>query len=179
MKFPPLLKLGCIYMKKIAIIINGAGGVGKDTLCDIAARYFKVINVSSITPIKEIASNYGWNGEKDARSRKFLSDLKRVFIDYNDLPTTYLYEQYKAFLDSDNEVYFAHIREGVEIDKLKKLIGQGCITLLVERQTENNEWGNASDDEVRNYQYDYVFDNNKSLAETEQEFITFLKGLLA
>ena len=165
-------------MKKIAIIINGAGGVGKDTLCDIAARYFKVTNVSSITPIKEIAANYGWNGEKDSRSRKFLSDLKRVFIDYNDLPTNYLYEQYKSFMDSDSEVYFAHIREGKEIDKLKNMIGAGCITLLVERQTGNNEWGNASDDEVRNYKYDYVFDNNKSLAEAEQDFIAFLKGLL-
>ena len=107
-------------MKKIAIIINGAGGVGKDTLCDIAAKYFKVTNVSSITPIKEIARNHGWNGEKDARSRKFLSDLKRVFIDYNNLPTNYLYEQYKSFMDSDSEVYFAHIREGEEIDKLHK-----------------------------------------------------------
>ena len=165
-------------MKKIAIIINGAGGVGKDTLCAIAAKYFKVINVSSITPIKEIAANYGWNGEKDARSRKFLSDLKRVFIDYNDLPTNYLYEQYKVFADSDNEVYFAHIREGEEIDKLKNMIGDGCVTLLVERQTGNNEWGNASDDEVRNYQYDHVFDNNKSLVEAEHDFVAFLKGLL-
>ena len=102
-----------------------------------------------------------------------------MFIDYNDLPTNYLYEQYKAFVDSDNEVYFAHIREGEEIDKLKNMIGEGCITLLVERQTGNNEWGNASDDEVRNYNYDHVFDNNKSLVEAEQDFIAFLKGLLA
>ncbi|MBE6949510.1 MAG: hypothetical protein E7456_06655 [Ruminococcaceae bacterium] len=165
-------------MKKIAIIINGAGGVGKDTLCDIAARHFKVVNVSSITPIKEIAANYGWNGEKNAKSRKFLSDLKRVFIDYNDLPTNYLYEQYKAFVDSDNEVYFAHIREGEEIDKLKSLIGEGCVTLLVERQTGNNEWGNTSDDEVKNYKYDHIFDNNKPLDEVEKDFIAFLKGLL-
>lgn len=166
-------------MKKIAIIINGAGGVGKDTLCDIAARYFKVINVSSITPIKEIASNYGWNGEKDARSRKFLSDLKRVFIDYNDLPTKYLYEQYKAFMESDNEVYFAHIREGEEIEKLKNMIGEGCVTLLVERQTGNSEWGNVSDDAVRNYNYDYIFDNNVALFEAEEAFIELLEELLA
>ncbi len=62
------------------------------------AKNYKTVNVSAITPIKEIASNYGWNGEKDAKSRKFLSDLKRAFADYNDLPTHYLYEEYKAFM---------------------------------------------------------------------------------
>lgn len=36
-------------MKKIVIIINGNGGVGKDTLCDFAAEKYKVTNVSAIT----------------------------------------------------------------------------------------------------------------------------------
>ena len=48
-------------MKKAVIVINGAGGVGKDTLCDLAAKHFNVYNVSSITPIKEIASLCGWD----------------------------------------------------------------------------------------------------------------------
>lgn len=166
-------------MKKIAIIINGAGGVGKDTLCNFAAKSFKTVNVSAITPIKNIAREHGWNGEKDAKSRKFLSDLKCAFVEYNNLPTSYLYEQYKAFMTGDAEVFFAHIREGSEIDKLKHLIGNNCITLLVERHTGNTKWGNASDDEVKNYKYDYVFDNNKSLHEAEQEFNRFLKRLLS
>ena len=42
-----------IIMKKTVIVINGAGGVGKDTLCEFAEKHFKVMNVSSITPIKE------------------------------------------------------------------------------------------------------------------------------
>ena len=46
-------------MKKLAIVINGAGGVGKDTLCDFAAKHYKTLNVSTITPIKEIAADYG------------------------------------------------------------------------------------------------------------------------
>lgn len=29
-------------MKKATIIINGAGGVGKDTLCELAAKHFSV-----------------------------------------------------------------------------------------------------------------------------------------
>ena len=42
-------------MNKIVIIINGRGGVGKDTLCDFAAKHYKVENISSITPIKDLA----------------------------------------------------------------------------------------------------------------------------
>ena len=34
-------------MKKTAIIINGRGGVGKDTLCELAEKHFKVTNLST------------------------------------------------------------------------------------------------------------------------------------
>ncbi len=166
-------------MEKVVIIINGRGGVGKDTLCDLAAKHFKVKNISAITPIKEIAQNYGWNGQKDSKSRKFLSDLKRVFIDYNDLPTKYLYEQYRNFLEDDNQFLFIHIREKEEIEKLKKLIDIKCLTLLVQRnQNDIKKWGNASDDEVENYDYDLCYNNDRSLIETEKEFVAFLEELL-
>lgn len=166
-------------MDKIVIIINGVGGAGKDTLCNLAAKHYKAKNISAITPIKDIARNYGWNGEKDAKSRKFLSDLKRVFIDYNDLPTRYLYSQYKEFVESEDNILFVHIREKEEIEKFKKLVTLRCITLLVDRRTSNaTKWGNASDDEVENYQYDFSFENNKSLPIIEQEFVSFLYNLL-
>lgn len=71
-------------MKKIVIIINGNGGVGKDTLCDFAAEKYKVTNVSAITPIREIAFQHGWKGEKTPKSRKFLADLKRIFVEYRE-----------------------------------------------------------------------------------------------
>ena len=58
-------------MEKIVIIINGRGGVGNDTLCDLDAKYLHVEKLSAISPLTEIAQNYGWNGEKDSRSRKF------------------------------------------------------------------------------------------------------------
>lgn len=165
-------------MDKVVIIINGRGGVGKDTLCEIAAKYFRVKNISSITPIKEIAGNYGWNGEKDSRSRKFLSDLKRAFIEYNDLPTQYLYEQYQIFLKDENQILFVHIREKEEIEKLKNLIDQSCYTVLVRRDLKDiGNWGNASDDEVEDYPYDLYYNNDKTLPETERDFAEFLKGL--
>ena len=96
---------------KLAIVINGAGGVGKDTLCAIAAKKYRVRNVSSITPIKELAARCGWKGEKTDRARKFLSDLKRLTVEFSDLPTEYLTEQYREFLAGDEQILFAHIRE--------------------------------------------------------------------
>ena len=83
-------------MDKVLIVINGKGGVGKDTLCDFAARHFKTRNISSVTPIKEIAKAGGWKGEKDAKARTMLSDLKKVFTEYNEIKD---YDRgYKVFL---------------------------------------------------------------------------------
>lgn len=166
-------------MKKLVVIINGNGGVGKDTLCDFATESFSVRNISSVTPIKEIASQYGWKGEKDAKARKFLADLKEAFVAYNDLPFTYIKEQYQEFMKSDTEeVMFVHIREGEEIDKVKQYIKTPCIALLVTRhQHRKTCWGNASDDNVADYNYDYEYSNDKKLTEAKRDFVTFLKAV--
>ncbi len=165
-------------MKKTLIIINGRGGVGKDTLCDFAAKHFKVRNVSSVTPIKEIAKLGGWKGEKDSKARRMLSELKRVFTEYNELPTNYICEQYRAFLESDEEILFAHIREPKEIDKLKAALPGVCKALLVTRDNHTKSWGNASDDEVDNYDYDLYYRNNLPLNEAEKDFAEFLRKSL-
>lgn len=52
---------------KCIIVINGAGGVGKDTLCDFASKYYKTMNVSSVDPIKEAAYILGWKGTKQLK----------------------------------------------------------------------------------------------------------------
>ena len=162
-------------MEKTVIVINGRGGVGKDTLCDAAATKYKVMNVSSITPIKNIALANGWDGGKDAKSRKFLSDLKQLFTEYNELPTTYLYNCYEEFMAGEEELMFVHIREPKEIEKFKSRIPTRCVTLLVERAQMSADWGNASDDEVNQYEYDYIYQNNKPLEEAGADFIGFLE----
>ena len=169
-------------MNKLAFVINGSGGAGKDTLCDMAAKHFKIVNVSSIDPIKKIARENGWNGEKDLKSRKFLADLKQLFTEYNDLPTRYVLEKYREFNESDAELFFVHIREGAEIDRFKSAARcfdeAQCVTLLVKSKRCEGVYGNASDDMVESYDYDYVFQNDGTLEEAEEEFITFLGGIL-
>ncbi len=167
---------------KLTVVINGAGGVGKDTLCNIAAGYYRVRNVSSITPIKEIAAMCGWNGEKTDRARKFLSDLKLLTVAYNDYPSRWLLQQYRAFLAGDEEIMFVHIREPQEIAKFVRLTGGAAKTLLVrggDRMAKKaGKYGNTSDDLVENYPYDYYFMNDRSVAEAEGAFIPLLRTML-
>ena len=167
-------------MKKLAIVINGAGGVGKDTLCDLAAKHFKVLNISSITPIKEIAAQCGWDGTKDDKARKFLSDLKRICVEYNDYPTVWAKAHYDGFLKSDDEIMFVHIREGGEIEKFVRATDGEAKTLLVRggERMKKEVYGNVSDDEVENYSYDYYFTNDKTLEQAEKDFCALLGSII-
>ena len=167
-------------MKKVVIVINGQGGVGKDTLCELAAKHFKVKNISSITPIKELAARCGWGGEKDDKARKFLSDLKRVLVEYNDYPTVWAKSEYEKFLLSDEQLMFVHIREGSEIKKFVDATDGTAKTLLVrggDRMTKSN-YGNASDDLVEQYEYDLYYVNEKTLDVAEEEFVSLLSTLI-
>ena len=168
------------FMNKLVIVINGSGGVGKDTLCELASKHFRVYNVSSITPIKEIASRCGWNGAKDDRSRRFLSDLKALLVGYNNYPTIWAKERFLEFMDSDDQIMFLHIREPEEIAKFVEATGGVARTLLIrggDRMTKAH-YGNRSDDEVENYNYDLYFTNDKTLPEAEVEFCNMLSGIL-
>ncbi len=165
-----------MFMEKVVIIINGSGGVGKDTLCECSARQFRVRSISSITPIKEIArKGFGWDGQKDRKSRKLLADLKEIAVQYNDLPLLYLRKEYERFLESEDQILFVHIREGREIDKFKNCISGACYTLLVTRERSGEvRWGNVSDDDVEEYDYDWIYENKKPLEEAEKDFCDFL-----
>ena len=168
-------------MKKIVIIINGVGGAGKDTLCNFAAKHYLIDNISAITPIKDIARRYGWNGEKDDKARRFLADLKKAFVDYNNLPTEYLLNKTNSFINSDAEILFVHIREADQIDMYKEaILPMKCITLLVTREEidQNHYYGNRADDDVFNYNYDYIFANNDSLVDSKKKFRDLINNIL-
>lgn len=167
-------------MNKVAIVINGAGGVGKDTLCELAAKHFKVKNISSITPIKEIAALCGWDGRKDNKARKFLSDLKNLCVEYNDYPTIWAKARYDEFLLTDEDIMFLHIREPEEIDKFVRSTGGLAKTLLVRggRRMSSEKYGNVSDDGVENYTYDYYFLNEDTLEVAEREFVQLLRDII-
>lgn len=166
-------------MNKLVIVINGSGGVGKDTICEIAGRHYKTMNISSVDPIKKIARENGWKGEKSQKARKFLADLKQVFIEYNDLPLTYLMKRYHEFLENDKEILFVHIRESKEIAKFKESLQGACVTLLVRGRNDiKKNWNNTADDDVENYNYDFCYENNKKFGELEEDFLAFFQQIL-
>lgn len=168
-----------ISMNKLIIVINGSGGVGKDTICGIVGKHYKTMNVSSIDPIKKIAYENGWKGEKSAKARKFLAGLKQVFIDYNDLPQKYLMRCCREFWESDDEIMFVHIREPREIEKFKNNCSGECATLLIRgRNNAKKNWNNVADDYVENYNYDFCYENNKRFKELESDFLKFFERML-
>ena len=167
--------------KKLVMVINGKGGVGKDALCQALESQFSVVNISSITPIKEIAAAHGWQGEKTPEARRFLAELKRVFVEYNDLPTRYLVEQYRAFAAGDADILCVHIREAEEIDKFVSQGSLPCVTMLVRRRAvdEQSAYGNAADDGVSNYPYTHTFDNDLPLEESGEAFCSLIRDVLS
>lgn len=165
------------------IIINGKGGCGKDTFCDIAATRYKTMNISAITPIKEMAQIVGWNGDKSPEGRRFLAQLKSIVTEYNDGTTTYLVNMAKKFAETDNEIMFVHIREPLMIQRFKDVIttimpDMDIKALLIKRASQKYlVYGNAADDEVENYEYDYVYNNDTDLAEYKENVLKFCEQL--
>lgn len=163
-------------MNKQIIIINGQGGVGKDTICDIVKKHYGVKIVSSIDMIKAIAIYGGWDKQKDLKGRKLLSDLKLAFSEYNDLPFKQMIHEIKIFKNfRDEQILFIHVREP---DEIKKLVSEypEIKTLLITRGESQLNFGNMADDNVENYDYDFVFENNGELENLENDFMCFFEN---
>lgn len=168
-------------MEKHVFVINGSGGVGKDTLCEVAGRFWRVQNISSITPVCEVARAAGWDGEKTPAARRFLSQLKEVCTQFNDLPFRYCMEQYRAFLQNDQQILFVHIREPAEIERFRQAVGAICKAVLVRRpalESARGPLGNRSDDNVAAYSYDGIFVNDGSLEELPEKVCRFLSDMM-
>ena len=163
-------------MKKKIVIINGSGGVGKDTFVEFCEEFAKVKNISSVDKVKEAAKILvGWNGDKDDKSRKLLVDLKQLSIEYNDYPTVYIKDESDQFLEnSEQEMMFVHIREISEIEKLKKLLN--AKTLLITSTRVAKITTNNSDANVDKYEYDYYISNDGTLDELKEKAKSFVQG---
>lgn len=153
------------------VIVNGQARSGKDTFCDLCDIYGFTMKYSSVDHIKEVAKMLGWNGKKDEKSRKLLSDLKDAAIKYNDLPMN-LTRRFVSAQRMNNDVIFLMIREPEEIERAKREFN--AITLLVTRPDSENITSNNADRDVNRFKYDVVISNDGTLDDLQKKADVFM-----
>lgn len=177
--------MGMIYLthngmeRKQIFIINGSGGTGKDTFVKMIAKLTDkpVMNFSSVDKVKEIARIVGWSGGKTEKDRKFLSDLKLLCTDYNNMPFNSMSEKVREFTESNAVILFLHIREPEEIERAK--ITFGAKTVLIKRDAVKQITSNMADGNVFKYQYDIVVDNDSDLDGFKEKATEFTNDFFA
>jgi len=158
------------------IIINGMPQSGKDSFVEFAKDGdYPVYNFSTVDFVKAKALELGWNGTKDERGRRFLSDLKDALSLYDDIPFKKVLEEIQKIKES-NAVVFVHSREPKDISHWVELTG--AKTLLIRRSAaEDVEHDNHADTEVFDYDYDYVYSNSGDLEQFHNEAIKFVNWI--
>lgn len=162
--------------KPIVIIINGNGGCGKDTFIEYCKQYstYNIKNVSTVDLIKNAAQILGWNGEKDEKSRKFLSDLKDLSSEAFNTPFKYIKDQIQYAYNNKIEYIFVHSREPEEIGRFVKEFN--AYTLFIDASIRKQQIvTNHADANVNNYKYDYYIENNGTLLEFENKAKEFIE----
>lgn len=172
-------------MNKQIFIINGSGGVGKDTfvelvsteLNDMFKKFHTVTNFSSVDKVKEIAREIGWDGKKSEKDRKFLSDLKILTSEYCDMPFESMKNKVTEFMkDEESKFLFLHIREPEEIVRAVKEFG--AKTVLVIRNSVKHIVSNIADENVFNYNYDFIIDNSGTKEELNSKVKDFVQEVI-
>lgn len=169
-------------MDKYIFIINGSGGVGKDTFVELVStelndrlkKFHTVVNFSSVDKVKEIAKEIGWDGKKTEKDRKFLSDLKILCSDYCDMSFQSMRNKVLEFTkDKTSKALFLHIREPEEIARAAKEFG--AKTILITRNSVNHIVSNIADKNVFDYEYDFTIENNGTVEDLKDKVKDFLQ----
>lgn len=176
---------GWCNMSNKVVIINGNGGCGKDTFVRMIQKINpSVENISTIDSVKEIAKKMNWTGDKSEQGRKFLSDLKRLWDDYNCGATDAAVKKVNSHIRMMNSydldgLVFVHCREPENIELLKvKLSQYEIITLLITNKNVKLILSNPSDANVENFGYDYVISNDGTLEELQEKAVLFYNTYL-
>ena len=142
-----------------------------------AARGKNVKITSTIDYVKMRAKIFGWDGGKTPEDRRFLSDLKDALTRWNDAPYQYIKGKIEEYRDAEHpyDLMFIDCREPEEIKRFVEDFN--ALTMIVQRG-EYVSVGNHADDNVENYQYDIVIDNNRGLDELLQEATIFVETFI-
>ena len=170
------------------LIINGAPQSGKSLFCEFCRGQLNGwgYEYSTVDFVKQIAYYCGWDGIKSLQNRKFLSDLKDLLTEWNDIPYKKVTDEIQKVLkryktlgvNTDKLIFFIHCREPKEIQKFVDRMG--AKTLIVRRlEAEEQKQSNHADSNVFNYDYDYAICNNGTKEDLFDESERFLEKIKA
>lgn len=153
------------------IVINGAATVGKSTFISLCHEIDpRVIETSTIDFVKEIALQAGWDGVKNQRGRRLLSDIKDALERYDDVPNKKIDEFIQ--LHPDN-IIFVNAREPHNIQYYKDKYN--ALTILVTNTNAKIIKGNHADEDVYNYKYyDFTIRNEGTVTELKDKAKIFM-----
>lgn len=179
---------------KYILIFNGYPKSGKTTFENIIAEKYDSTIFSSIKPIIDFADNIFencnneslknlYNYEKNKKSnkyRKLLSDIKNNLSDFDNgmYNNSFIVNEVNKFINDYNKQFLMiDIREPKNIYKTIKIIkstfydklDQFKIKTVFIRREWKQDYGNISDDNVENYQYDIVVNNIGTLDTLKNE----------
>ena len=170
------------------VVVNGMPGAGKSEFerlcqeqCSLAHRQsgftegndLWISIISTVDFVKEVATMCGWDGTKTLENRKFLSDLKQLLTEWNNVPYKII-ENHAKTLPGGDWLVLVDCREPTEIQRLKD--GLNATTVLIRRDSvENSVTSNNSDANVFNYNYDLTIYNNSDIIHLEDKAIKFIE----
>ena len=164
-------------------ILNGKAGSGKTTFFKLIKEKCRnyVYNYSTVDLVKKVAYGCGWNGSKTPENRKFLSDLKDLLIEWDDVPYKDCLKEIKRItsladiydMEHDDWAIFIDCREPKEIQKFVDRLG--AKTIFIDRKIEDYNASNHADANVENFEYDIVINNNGTLEDLAAVAMNFIK----
>ena len=164
-------------------MLNGKAGSGKTTFFKLIKEKCRnyVYNYSTVDLVKKVAYGCGWNGSKTPENRKFLSDLKDLLIEWDDVPYKDCLKEIKRItsladiydMEHDDWAIFIDCREPKEIQKFVDRLG--AKTIFIDRKIEGYNASNHADANVENFEYDIVINNNGTLEDLATAAMNFIK----
>ena len=164
-------------------ILNGKAGSGKTTFFKLIEEKCRnyVYNYSTVDLVKKVAYGCGWDGSKTPENRKFLSDLKDLLTEWDDVPYKDCLKEIKRItsladiydVEHDDWAIFIDCREPKEIQKFVDRLG--AKTIFIDRKIEDYNASNHADANVENFKYDIVINNNGTLEDLAAIAMNFIK----
>lgn len=159
-------------------ICNGLPKSGKTTFENYVRELYDgpCIIISTIDTVKAIAIELGWNGEKTPQDRKFLSDLKRLLTEWQDIPFQKALQEIRRaqLYFKEDPLIFVDSREPEEIKRFVDTVG--AKTLYVSRPgLSAKHQSNDSDANVEDWVYDVVIYNDLGLDGLRNRAKNFIK----